>query len=446
MTPTTSSQEQTPGAATFDALVLGGGIAGMQAALDLAEQGYEVALVEKGPSLGGNMIKLSKVFPTLDCASCITTPKMASVAHHKRITIFTLCELQEVAGERGDFRATLRQEPRYVDPDKCIGCLKCEMNCPILVPSDEQGRVTARKAIYIPYSNAIPMVPRLEVESCILCGRCARVCPTQAVNYFEEPRVLTLNFRALVVATGYRLMEDYPAKVWNLAAPLPNLIDSLTMERLLAPTGPYLKLLRPGDGKVPESVAFLQCVGSRDPQLGVPYCSRVCCMYHIKQAMLLAREHPGIKLTVYYIDLRCFGKGYEQFLLNARAAGIEFVKARAVVEGASPDGGIRLRYEDQEDGGTLKTRDHDLGVMALALLPQNVSREVPGLALAPDGFLAPAQPKLAPTLTSRPGVFMAGVAAGPKDIVDTVVEAGAAAAEAAIYLAALDFKAKHAAA
>jgi heterodisulfide reductase subunit A len=417
----------------------------MQAALDLADRGHRVVVVERGPSLGGQMIRLSKVFPTLDCASCITTPKMAQVSHHPNIEVLTLCELQELSGAGGDFTARLRQKPRYVDPDKCIGCLKCEETCPVMAPSREQEGLGARKAIYLPISNAVPQVPRLEVADCILCGRCAKVCPTDAVDYFQQEEEITLAARVVVLGTGYGLLTDYPERVYGEAAGQPNLIGPLAMERILAPTGPFQQLLRPSDGKVPEDIAFVQCAGSRDSQNGVPWCSRVCCMYNIKQASLIAREHPDIKLTVYYLDVRCFGKGYERFYRSAQELGVEFVKARAVVWDRGEEDRVVVRYEAQEHGGGPRLAEHDLAVLSLAMVPGWSPRGLAPVAEADDGFLAAADPKLAPTLTPTEGVFMAGAAAGPKDIVDTVVEAGAAASEAAIYLEALRLREEHAA-
>ncbi|MFH1060074.1 MAG: 4Fe-4S binding protein [Pseudomonadota bacterium] len=420
----------------FDALVLGGGIAGLQAALDLAEQGYAVGVVEADASVGGKMIRLSKVFPTLDCASCITTPKMAAAAHHPRIELITYARLDGVRRDGAGFTASVTRLARFVDEDKCIGCRQCEYACPVLLPDADQGGFAARKAIYIPFSNAIPQVALREEASCTFCGKCEKVCPTGAVDLLQQPQKITIRAEAVVVATGFELMTDYPQRAYGPAAGQPNLITSLQMERLLAPHGPYMRVLRPGDGKEPESVAFIQCAGSRDLNLGVPYCSRVCCMYAIKQAMLLSGALPLADLTIYYLDIRAFGKNYEQFFQNAKAMGVEFVKAKPVVVGSTADGAVRLRYEDQEGGSGGVERAHDLVVMSLAMLP--APGQAPGLdlGLAADGFVRSVSPKLAPPLTDQAGVFAAGAALGPKDIVDTIVEAGAAAGKAAAFLAA----------
>ena len=424
----------------FDTLVLGGGIAGLQVALDLADQDYEVAVVERDASIGGNMIRLSKVFPTLDCASCITTPKMAAAAHHKNITLFTYCELDKVVKTGNRVTASVTQKPRYVDETKCTGCRECEFACPSFVADHEQGGFSARKAIYVPFSNALPQKALIDPESCTLCGssdvagQCEKVCPTGAINHYQQPEQRIIEANALVLSTGYRLMEDYPKKAYGTAAQSPNVITSLQMERLLAPHGPYMRMLRPSDGKEPESVAFIQCAGSRDLSLGVPYCSRVCCMYAIKQAMLVSGALPLADITIYYMDIRAFGKNFEQFYQNAKAMGVEFVKAKPVIVGESEDGGVQVRYEDQEGGGGGVMREHDLVSVSLALMPAWNPAGVCDASVAEDGFIKSVNPKLSPVLTDMDGVFTAGVAAGPKDIVDTIVEAGAAAMEIANHL------------
>jgi len=418
----------------FDALVLGGGIAGLQAALDLAEQDFKVAVVDRDPSIGGKMIRLSKVFPTLDCASCITTPKMAAAAHHPNVTLFTYCEVDEVQGNAGAFVASCAQKPRYVDPLKCIGCRQCEYECPVYLPNEEQGGFSARKAIYIPFSNAIPQIALLDVENCMLCGKCEKICPTNAVDYYQQPEKFAIAARTIVLATGFELIKGYQERAYGPQSLLPNVITSLQMERLLAPHGPYLRVLRPSDGKEPESVAFIQCAGSRDSNLGVPYCSRVCCMYAIKQAMLLSGALPLADITIYYMDIRAFGKNYEQFFQNAKAMGIEFVKAKPIIVGEGDGQSVKIRYEDQEGGGGGQTREHDLVVQSLGIVPQWNPAGVLPVSVAEDGFIKTVKPKIAPTLTDMEGVFVAGVAAGPKDIVDTIVEAGAAAMEASNYL------------
>ena len=354
--------------------------------------------------------------------------------HHGNITLFTYCELENLSGEAGRFEARVIQKPRYVDPDKCIGCRQCEYVCPVYVPDHEQGGFTARKAAYIPFSNAIPQIALIDTDNCMLCGQCEKVCPTKAIDYFQQPEEMILEGRAVILSSGFQLLESYPAEAYGPVSNQPNLVTSLQMERLLAPHGPYMRVLRPSDGKEPDSVAFIQCAGSRDLTLGVPYCSRVCCMYAIKQAMLLSGALPLADLTIYYIDIRAFGKNYEQFYQNAKAMGVEFVKAKPIVIGQSEDQGVILRYEDQEGTGAMAERTHDLVVMSLAMTPAWNPEGVMPVSTAEDGFIKSIRPKIAASLTTMEGVFTAGTAAGPKDIVDTIIEAGAAATEAAKFL------------
>lgn len=437
----------------FDTLVVGGGIAGLQSALDLADQGFKVAVVEKDASIGGKMIRLSKVFPTLDCASCITTPKMASAAHHDNITLFTYCKLNSLQTRRDEKRkdsisnrssignssgigegivASITQMARYVDGDKCIGCRKCEYVCPVYRPDPEQGGFSATKAISIPFSNAIPQIALLSSDHCMLCGQCEKVCPTQAINYFQQPETFTIAARTAILATGFEL-TPISDKVQYGCGEIPNVIDALQMERLIAPHGPFNRVLRPWDGMEPDSIAYIQCAGSRDKSMGIPYCSRVCCMYAIKQAMLLSGSLPLADITIYYMDIRAFGKGYEQFYQNARAMGIEFVKAKVARVDGGDNGSAVVRFENQQDG-TITERSHDLVVLSLGMIPGWNPAGVCSVSTANDRFITSIQPKMSPVLTSMEGVFVTGAAAGPKDIVDTITESGAAAMEAARYM------------
>jgi len=416
----------------FDVLVVGGGIAGLQAALDLADQDFRVAIVEKGPSIGGKMIRLSKVFPTLDCASCITTPKMAAAAHHDRITLFTCCDVKSLDRAGSTLTAGITQQPRYVDADKCIGCRKCEYQCQVLVPDAEQGGFSARKAISIPFSNAIPQIAVLDAENCMLCGKCEKICPTQAIDYFQKPSDFIIEAKSAVLATGYEMTQLADKPQYGMGK-IPNVIDALQMERLLAPHGPYNRVLRPSDGREPDSIAYVQCAGSRDQSMGVSYCSRFCCMYAIKQAMLLSGSLPLADIRIYYMDIRAFGKGYEQFYQNAKAMGIEFVKAKVARIDPGENGGVTVQYEDQNGEGMV-TMNHDLVVLSLGVLPAWNPEGICPVSAASDRFIRTIQPKLSPTLTDMEGIFVAGVAAGPKDIVDTITEAGAAAMEAAKYM------------
>jgi heterodisulfide reductase subunit A len=416
-----------------DALVIGGGIAGLQAALDLAEQGYRVTVVERQPSIGGAMIGLSKVFPTLDCASCITTPKMAAAAHHDNISLLTFTEVDSITRQDGVFSARLTRKPRFVREDLCIGCRLCEYACPSSAPDEFQGGYTGLRAIHIPFGNAIPQIARVDENSCTLCGQCVSVCPADAIDFEQKPQPLQLKAQTVIVATGWKL-TPIDAKPQYHGGSTANVISPLQMERLLAPHGPFGRVLRPADGKVPESIAYVQCAGSRDATLGVPYCSRVCCMYAVKQAMLLSGAVPLADITIYYMDIRAFGKGFEEFYQSAKAMGIEFIKGKVARITENSDRSVTLRFERIDGFGQVEERRHDLVVLSLGMLPgEDVGRLLP-IETGKDGFATVPHSKDAPCHTGVEGVFVAGTATGPKDIVDTILEAGAAAAEASVYM------------
>jgi len=415
-----------------DALVVGGGIAGMQAALDIADQGFEVALIEREPSIGGKMITLSKVFPTLDCCSCITTPKMSAAAHHPYIHLLTYCELQSVQETSEGFNAAVLQKPRYVNEHKCTGCRECEYACPVTLPSPFDRSLGAYRAIRVPFSTAVPQVAVLDMDNCILCGKCEKVCPAGAVDFTQQPEPFEIETMVLIVASGFELTSLGAKKEFGGGA-LRNVIDPLMMERFLAPTGPYGRLLRPGDGKEPTSIAYVQCAGSRDQTLGVEYCSRVCCMYAIKQAMLISGALPMAEITIYYMDIRTFGKGYEQFYQNAKAMGVEFVRGKvaAIHENEEQDPVVRVELTEE---GRIVERIHDLVVLSLGMVPAPGSNDILGLPLGTDNFIAIPAPNANPYTTARPGIFVTGTAVGPMDIVDSIISAGSVAAAVSAYI------------
>jgi len=417
----------------FDGLIIGGGIAGLQAALDLADQGFKVLIVEKEPSIGGKMISLSKVFPTLDCASCICTPRMAAAAHHDNITIMTYTEVKKVSKTNNGFTISAIKKPRFVDETDCIGCSLCEYACPVYVPHEFEGTLGARKAIYIPFSNAIPQVALLDIDNCIFCDLCEKACPAGAMRFLQEPEEILIEASTIILTTGFKL-TSIDAKVQYGQGKIKNVLDPLQMERLLAPHGPYGRILRPSDGRVPDSIAYVQCAGSRDKSLGIPYCSRVCCMYAIKQAMLLCGSLPLVDITIYYMDIRAFGKGFEQFYQNAKAMGIEFVKAKVakITEDENQNPCVRIEMIDED--GRIEEKTHDMVVLSLGIIPEWDPTGVVPVNISDDGFLHCPEPQLSPCITNEDGIFMAGVAAGPKDIPDSIIEASAAAMEASIYL------------
>jgi heterodisulfide reductase subunit A len=416
-----------------DALVVGGGIAGMQAALDLADQGYQVAVVEKEASIGGKMIALSKVFPTLDCCSCITTPKMSAVAHHDNIQLFTNSEVKSVNENGQGYQAQITKKPRYVNEDTCTGCRQCEYACPITLPNSFDSNLGATRAVRVPFSTAVPQTAVLDIDNCILCGKCEKACPANSIDFTQKPEVLQITAASVILATGFEITPRDAKKEYG-AEKLHNVIDGLFMERLLAPTGPYGRVIRPGDGKEPDSIAYVQCAGSRDQTLGVEYCSRVCCMYAIKQAMLISGSLPMADITIYYMDIRCFGKGYEQFFQNARAMGVEFVKTKVATITQDDDQNPVLRMELMEEDSRVVERSHDLVVLSVGLVPAYNPQRIFGVPIGDDGFVSIPAPNIAPCMTNLPGIFVTGTASGPMDIVDSVVMAGAAAAEAAAYI------------
>lgn len=416
-----------------DVLVVGGGIAGLQAALDLADQGQKVLICEQQASIGGHMIALSKVFPTLDCASCITTPKMSAAAHHPNIEILTSTVVDAIEPLAAGHRVRITRKPTYVNNEKCIGCRLCEYACDTECVDPFDASLGAARAIAVPFTNAIPQKAVLNPDVCGTCGTCARVCPTGAIEFDQQPETLEIEAGAVVLASGFRLNEMTVKPQYN-ATRSRNIISALTMERLLAPHGPYGRVLRPSDGKIPGSIAFVQCAGSRDASIGVPYCSRVCCMYAIKQAMLLSGALPIADITIYFMDIRAFGKGYETFYQNAKAMGISFVRGKVgrIVPGEGGD--LMLDVERTEEAAdSVEPCRHDLVVLAQGMIPEWHAETCTPVHPGPDGFVATTS-LISPTATSVPGIFVAGAAAGPKDIVDTITEAGAAAMQVTQWL------------
>jgi heterodisulfide reductase subunit A len=417
-----------------DALVVGSGIAGLQAALDMADQGFSLAIVEKRPSIGGKMISLSKVFPTLDCASCITTPRMASVSHHPRIRTYTYSTVDAIKRDGKTFTAAVTRKPRYVDEKECISCKRCEEVCPVFLPDEYEEGMGAKKTISIPFTNAIPQLPVMHPEHCIRCGACARACPKDCIDFLQEPAPMEIAAKTVILATGYETTPMTKKKQYGLGE-LPNVVSPMAAERLLAPHGPYGRVLRPSDGKVPDSIAYVQCAGSRDKSIDVPYCSRVCCMYAIKQAILLSGSLPTADITIYYMDIRAFGKGYEQFYNNAKAMGINFVKAKVAKVTEDAEHNPIVRIERQEGTSAPEEVKHDLVVLAQGLIPGfDVTGFGLGVALNDFGFAKLSDETISSAVTAGAGVFAAGVVKGPRDIPDSVVDAGSAALEAISYI------------
>ncbi len=419
--------------------VIGGGVCGIQAALDLAGMGYRVYLVERSPSIGGHMAQLDKTFPTLDCSACILTPKMVEVARQPNIELLTYSEVTGVSGRPGAFRVSVQRRPRYVEEGKCTGCGVCAQHCPIEAPNEFNEGMGIRKAIYVPFPQAIPLVYTIDKEHCINCGLCERMCEAGAINHQQQPREVTLEVGAIVVATGFRPI-DARAKGEYGYGRYDDVVTGLEFERLInaaGPTGGHLARL--SDGRIPKRLAFIQCVGSRDEKTGNLNCSRVCCMYAIKQAVL-AREHiPGVEATIFYMDIRAYGKGFEEFYRRAgEEFGVRFVRGAVseVVEDQGA-GGLIVRAVDTETD-ELVEEGFDMVVLSVGLLPPEGSEVLDKALRLPrqeDGFFATVQPEVSSVLTPVEGVIVAGAVEGPKDIPDSIAQASAAAMKAAVVMA-----------
>jgi heterodisulfide reductase subunit A len=423
----------------YDVLVIGGGISGEEAALNLANQDFKVLMVEKDFSLGGKMIHLSKVFPTLDCSACITTPKVSEVARHPNITIFTYTFVREIRKNPDNgFYTRIEKKPRYVNEETCTGCQLCEEKCPVFVEDQYQYDLVGRKAVYVPFSIANPRVAAIDMDHCILCGACEKVCPADSIDFTQESEFMDISVKSVVLATGYQLFDPTRIERYGYGE-FPNVVTAMQMERQLVPTRPYNNVLRPGDGKMPDNIAYVLCTGSRDATVGNPICSQVCCMYSIKQAQLLMGALPMADITIYYLHIRAFGKGFEEFYQQARAMDVQFVKGKIGRVSEKDDGNLILRYEDIEQG-VVKEAEHDLVVLSVGILPDMLpgglfsNRE---LELDPFNFIKQADILTNPAKTSIEGVFVAGTATGPMDIPDSILSAGAASSETTAYLRSL---------
>jgi heterodisulfide reductase subunit A2 len=423
---------------SFDALVVGGGIAGGEAAINLATTGFKVLLVEKELSIGGKMIMLSKVFPTLDCAACITTPKVSEISRHPNITIYTGSEVSHIQKMAdNNFEATVIKKPRYVNIDDCTACQLCEQACPVSVPDQYQYNLVGRKAAFIPFSIASPKAAAIDIDNCILCGACEKVCPTHCIDFTQEKEEIHLNIKTVILATGFKLFDPLLMPRYGFGL-YKNVITSMQMERELAPTRPFNTVLRPGDGKVPDKIAYVLCTGSRDASIGNPICSQICCMYSIKQAQLLMGALPMADVTIYYINIRSFGKGFEEFYQQAKGMGVNFVKGKIgkISETEEKNGNLILRYEDINEN-KVKEAEHDMVVLSVGVLP---NQDASGffnkeeLQLDKYKFIQQSDSLISPARTSIDGVFVAGTASGPMDIPDSILSAGSASSEAISYL------------
>lgn len=420
----------------YDALVIGAGIAGGEAALNLANVGNKVLLIDKELTIGGKMILLSKVFPTLDCAACITTPKVSEIARHSGITTLTSTEASDIIQkDDGTFEVLITSQPRYVVVEDCTGCQLCEEACPVNVEDQYQYGLVGRKAAFIPFSIASPRAAAIDIENCTLCGACERACPTHCIDFTQTVEKYTIKCKSVVVATGFQLFDPTLIPRYGFGR-FKNVITSMQMERQLAPTRPFNTVLRPSDGKMPDNIAYVLCTGSRDKTVGTPICSQVCCMYSTKQAQLLMGALPMADITLYYLHIRAFGKGFNEFYAQAQSMGVEYVKGKVAKITEKEDGNLILRYEDINTGKVTET-EHDMVVLSVGILPNQGITELftnRKLELDPFNYVSQSNPLESPAMTTIDGVFVAGVASAPMDIPDSILSAGAASSEAANYI------------
>ena len=436
-------------------LVIGGGISGIYAALEVADKGFETYLVEREPSIGGHMAQLDKTFPTLDCSSCILTPKMVEVARHKNIHLLTYSEVEEVNGYIGNYRVKIRNKPRYVDEHKCTGCGECTSACRLRgrIAAEFEMGLAKRSAIYIPFPQAVPAVYTVDAEECLYitkgkCGKspaCVDACPADAIDFSQKEREMEIEVGTIIVATGYELLDV--SQLPEYGYKYEEVLTGLEFERLSVASGPTGgKIVI--NGKEPKEVVFISCVGSRErerekepelePRIGTPYCSRVCCMYIAKQAHLIREKVPDAHVWVIYNDVRAFGKGFEEFYNRVSEEGVEYIRKELeepVRVEKEEESGVVVRTRSS-DGRTIEIKA-DLVVLATAIVPAKGTEELARilkLTRSEDGFFMEAHPKLRPLDTFTDGIFVAGCCQSPKDIPDSVAQAVGAAMRASIPL------------
>ena len=425
---------------TKTALVIGGGIAGIQASLDIANTGHKVILIERDPSIGGHMSQLSETFPTLDCSQCILTPRMVEVAQHPNITLYTYAELESLEGFIGNFKAKIRRKSKSIDEKLCTGCGQCTTKCPVKkIPSEFNEGLGKRTAIYVPFPQAVPNKPVIDRGNCTYyikgkCKVCEIVCPTGAIRFDQEDQIMEVEVGAIVVATGFTVKQPdfFPEYGYGKYA---DVITGLQFERLASASGPTLgEIRRPSDGKIPEKIVFLACAGSRDPAKGIPYCSKICCMYIAKHAMLYQHKVHGGKSYVFYMDIRAGGKQYEEFVRRAiEDDGVNYIRGR-VSKIYEKNGKLIVSGADTLLNAMPVEIEADMVVLATAGVANEGAEELAQkmhISYDPYKFFAEAHPKLKPVETNTAGIFLAGACQAPRDIPESVAMASGAAVKVA---------------
>jgi heterodisulfide reductase subunit A len=412
-------------------VVIGGGIAGIQASLDIAGHGIHVHLIEREPSIGGHMAQLDKTFPTNDCSMCILSPKMADVARHPLITIHTCTEVEKIEGEVGHFLVSVKKYPRYIDESACTGCGDCVLICPVEVYNRFDAGIGVRKAIYKPHPQAVPDLVVKDPEHCIECGLCYDVCGPDAVKRKDAERVETIDASSIVITTGYTIF-DASSKTQFGHLVLPDVITSLELERMMnagGPTGGKIKRL--STGEAPKMIVFIQCVGSRDMTINRPYCSCVCCMQAIKNAILIKEKDPGTDVIICYMDIRSYGKGYEEYFERAKKLGVRFIRGMPS-DVLGDRQGMTMQIENSETCEVQELHP-DLVVLSVGIGPAEKTSQIAeqfGIPLEDTGFIRPLHDAMDTVATVRPGIYVAGTAMAPKDIPDSVASGGSAAMRA----------------
>jgi len=414
-----------------DVVVIGAGIAGIQAALDLADHGIIVHLIEREPSIGGHMAMLDKTFPTNDCSMCILSPKMVEVSRHHNIHIHTCAEVVSVDGEVGDFTVTIRKNARYVDETLCNGCGDCIQICPVEVYNRFDAGIGVRKAIYKPQPQAVPDIVVKDADHCIECGLCYDVCGLNAIRNDDKPVEFSVKAASVIIATGYSTFDPgFKAQLGHLA--IPDVITSLELERMINASGPTEgKIRRISTGDTPRSIVFIQCVGSRDMSIKRPYCSCVCCMQAVKNAILIKEKDPSTEVTICYIDMRAYGKGYEEYLERAKALGVRFL--RGMPSDVLTDGQILSLQVENSETAEVTVLHPDLVVLSVGMSPAPGADDLAerfGIRTEETGFIRTVNDAVDTVATLRPGIYVAGTAGAPRDIPDAVTQGGSAAMRA----------------
>ena len=414
-------------------IVIGAGITGIQAALDIAGHGIHVDLVEREPTIGGHMAQLDKTFPTNDCSMCILSPKMVDVARHPNITVHTCTEVESIEGEVGHFIVILKKHPRYIDEVACTGCGDCIEICPVEVYNRFDAGIGVRKAVYKPHPQVVPDIVIKDPEHCIECGLCYDTCGPGAVLRDDEEKTIEVGAASILVTTGYTVFDAGQKSQFGHLS-LPDVVTSLELERMINASGPTGgKIKRLSDGRIPESMVFVQCVGSRDMTIGRPWCSCVCCMQALKNAMLIKEKNPQMDIIICYMDIRSYGKGYEEYFERAKALGIRFLRGMPSDILADRSGMI-LQVENSETG-EVQVLHPGLVVLSVGIGPSDKTAGIAskfGIPIEESGFIRPVNDAVDTVGTIRPGIYVAGTATAPRDIPDSVASGESAAMRAYI--------------